>query len=220
MQDQQANLLDLRDSKRAEPAQLSRQGEAALPQLARHARTGNEIAHEDEQRHDRENVGEAGFEDLTALTQLKFPTRPKLELARRQSTFQEVVIGLDESTALYEARRCLSCGNCFECDGCLGACPEDAVIKLGVGHRYRFDYDSCTGCGTCYVSSMSKRVICPVFTGEVSAHNNSTKPEAVPKRSVVGVDAGGQGEADLEVARCARPDRPGAGHLLCVDDDR
>ena len=29
--------------------------------------------------------------------------------------------------------RCLSCGNCFECDGCLGACPEDAVIKLGVG---------------------------------------------------------------------------------------
>ena len=27
--------------------------------------------------------------------------------------------------------------NCFECDGCLGACPEDAVIKLGPGHRYR-----------------------------------------------------------------------------------
>ena len=49
--------------------------------------------------------------------------------------------------AVYEAGRCLSCGNCFECDGCLGACPEDAVIKLGPGHRYRFDYDRCTGCG-------------------------------------------------------------------------
>ena len=46
--------------------------------------------------------------------------------------------------------RCLSCGNCIECDGCMGACPEDAVIKLGKGLRYRFDYTKCTGCGTCY----------------------------------------------------------------------
>jgi hypothetical protein len=26
----------------------------------------------------------------------------------------DAVRGLDESTALFEARRCLSCGNCFE----------------------------------------------------------------------------------------------------------
>ena len=38
---------------------------------------------------------------------------------------------------MFEARRCLSCGNCIECDGCLGACPEDAVIKLGPGLRYQ-----------------------------------------------------------------------------------
>ena len=49
--------------------------------------------------------------------------------------------GLAQTEAAFEAGRCLSCGNCFECDGCLGACPEDAVIKLGVGQRYRFDYD-------------------------------------------------------------------------------
>ena len=42
--------------------------------------------------------------------------------------------------ALYEARRCLSCGNCFECDNCYGACPEDAIVKLGPGLRYRYDY--------------------------------------------------------------------------------
>ena len=42
-----------------------------------------------------------------------------------------MVGGLSDEEAGYEARRCLSCGNCFECDGCLGACPEDAVIKLG-----------------------------------------------------------------------------------------
>ena len=64
--------------------------------------------------------------------------------------FAEVVGGLSDDEATYEAGRCLSCGNCFECDGCLGACPEDAVIKLGVGHRYEFDYDRCTGCAVCF----------------------------------------------------------------------
>jgi Pyruvate/2-oxoacid:ferredoxin oxidoreductase delta subunit len=59
------------------------------------------------------------------------------------------VAGLSPEEATFEAGRCLSCGNCFECDGCLGSCPEDAVIKLGPGNRYRFDYDLCTGCGTC-----------------------------------------------------------------------
>jgi NADPH-dependent glutamate synthase beta subunit-like oxidoreductase len=64
--------------------------------------------------------------------------------------FSEVTGGLTEQEAAYEASRCLSCGNCFECDGCVGACPEDAVIKLGKGHRYRFDYSRCTGCAACY----------------------------------------------------------------------
>ena len=76
--------------------------------------------------------------------------RPQLEAARRQSTFEEVVGGLDESTALYEARRCLSCGNCFSCDNCYGVCPDNAVIKLGGGDEpYSFDYDYCKGCGIC-----------------------------------------------------------------------
>jgi NADPH-dependent glutamate synthase beta subunit-like oxidoreductase len=75
------------------------------------------------------------------------PERPTDE---RLSDFGEVVGGLTAEQATYEAQRCLSCGNCFECDGCLGACPEDAVVKLGEGHRYRFDYDRCTGCATCF----------------------------------------------------------------------
>jgi NADPH-dependent glutamate synthase beta subunit-like oxidoreductase len=76
--------------------------------------------------------------------------QPELDPAGRVGDFTEVVGGLTAQQAAYEANRCLSCGNCFECDGCLGACPEDAVIKLGKGHRYRFDYDRCSGCGTCY----------------------------------------------------------------------
>ena len=75
--------------------------------------------------------------------------RPVLDAARRQSTFEEVVGGLDETNALFEARRCMSCGNCFECDNCYGVCPDNAVIKLGPGQRYAFDYDYCKGCGLC-----------------------------------------------------------------------
>ncbi len=76
--------------------------------------------------------------------------QPEVAPERRVTGFDEVVGGLSAEEAVYEAGRCLSCGNCFECDGCLGACPEDAVIKLGPGHRYRFDYDRCTGCGACF----------------------------------------------------------------------
>ena len=75
--------------------------------------------------------------------------RPQLDLVRRQTTFEEVVAGLDETNALFEARRCMSCGNCFECDNCYGVCPDNAVIKLGSGQRYDFNYDYCKGCGIC-----------------------------------------------------------------------
>ncbi|HWJ50728.1 MAG TPA: NAD(P)-binding protein [Solirubrobacteraceae bacterium] len=74
---------------------------------------------------------------------------PRLGAIRRQSTFEEVQLGLDEANALFEARRCLSCGNCFECDSCYGVCPDNAVIKLAVGERYEIDLDYCKGCGIC-----------------------------------------------------------------------
>jgi 2-oxoacid:acceptor oxidoreductase delta subunit (pyruvate/2-ketoisovalerate family) len=75
--------------------------------------------------------------------------RPMLDIARRQTSFDEVQGGLDEGSALFEARRCLSCGNCFECDNCYGVCPDNAVIKLGPGQRFEFNYDYCKGCGLC-----------------------------------------------------------------------
>jgi Pyruvate/2-oxoacid:ferredoxin oxidoreductase delta subunit len=60
------------------------------------------------------------------------------------------VLGLDESTALLESRRCMSCGNCFSCDNCYGVCPDNAVIKLGLpGEKYLIDLDYCKGCGLC-----------------------------------------------------------------------
>jgi NADPH-dependent glutamate synthase beta subunit-like oxidoreductase len=75
--------------------------------------------------------------------------RPQLDIARRTSSFDEVQGGLSEDNALFEARRCLSCGNCFECDNCYGVCPDNAVVKLGPGNRFQFNYDYCKGCGMC-----------------------------------------------------------------------
>jgi len=74
---------------------------------------------------------------------------PALDRVRRQTTFEEVHGGLDETNALFEARRCLSCGNCFECDNCYGVCPDNAINKLGPGMRFDFKYDYCKGCGLC-----------------------------------------------------------------------
>jgi 2-oxoacid:acceptor oxidoreductase delta subunit (pyruvate/2-ketoisovalerate family) len=93
----------------------------------------------------------AAFEQLNPWYYSDAPktVRPMLDIARRKSSFDEVVAGLDETNALFEARRCLSCGNCFECDNCYGVCPDNAVIKLGPGKRFQFNYDYCKGCGLC-----------------------------------------------------------------------
>jgi 2-oxoacid:acceptor oxidoreductase delta subunit (pyruvate/2-ketoisovalerate family) len=101
--------------------------------------------------------GLAEFDGLNSWYYTDAPrsVQPTLELARRRSTFEEVVGGLDETTALFEARRCLSCGNCFDCDNCFGVCPDNSVIKLEgrdrevAGRGYAFDYDFCKGCGIC-----------------------------------------------------------------------
>ena len=93
----------------------------------------------------------ATFEALNTWYYAEAPHQQRARLAgpRRASGFEEVVQGLDAETALFEARRCMSCGNCFECDNCFGVCPDNAVIKLGPGNRYEFDYDYCKGCGIC-----------------------------------------------------------------------
>ncbi len=94
----------------------------------------------------------AGFRKLHMWYKTDAPQKEqdKLAPAVAVKSFDEVVSGLSEPAARFEAQRCLSCGNCFECDGCFGACPEDAIIKLGKGNRYKFNFDACTGCGVCY----------------------------------------------------------------------
>ncbi|HQR78263.1 MAG TPA: NAD(P)-binding protein, partial [Burkholderiaceae bacterium] len=68
--------------------------------------------------------GPASFDRLNTWYYADAPktVRPLLDIARRTSTFEEVQKGLTEFNAQFEARRCLSCGNCFECDNCYGVC--------------------------------------------------------------------------------------------------
>jgi NADPH-dependent glutamate synthase beta subunit-like oxidoreductase/Pyruvate/2-oxoacid:ferredoxin oxidoreductase delta subunit len=97
--------------------------------------------------------------------------QPELDPGERVEGFSEVVGALQTDDAVFEANRCLSCGNCCECDGCLGACPEDAVIKLGPGRRYRFDYERCTGCRACFEQ-------CPVHSIDMIAEEAPNPPWA------------------------------------------
>lgn len=94
---------------------------------------------------------EATYDRLTTWYYADAPeqVRGELAAARRVKDFSEVTRPLAPEQAVFEARRCMSCGSCFECDNCYGMCPDDAIIKLGPGEKYRIDYDYCKGCGIC-----------------------------------------------------------------------
>jgi glutamate synthase (NADPH/NADH) small chain len=68
--------------------------------------------------------------------------------------FEERVMGLPEEEAVAEAKRCMSCGMCFECDNCVIFCPQDAVHRTPktestMGRYVYTDYNACIGCHIC-----------------------------------------------------------------------
>jgi len=68
--------------------------------------------------------------------------------------FHERLLGLSEEETIDEAKRCMSCGMCFECDNCVIFCPQDAVYRVKKGEnttgRYvATDYAKCIGCHIC-----------------------------------------------------------------------
>jgi NADPH-dependent glutamate synthase beta subunit-like oxidoreductase len=68
--------------------------------------------------------------------------------------FAERHYGLEEERAIEEAKRCMSCGMCFECDNCVIFCPQDAVFRVKkdkstTGRYVDTDYDKCVGCHIC-----------------------------------------------------------------------
>jgi NADPH-dependent glutamate synthase beta subunit-like oxidoreductase len=70
------------------------------------------------------------------------------------NNFEERMLPLLEAQAQAEAKRCMSCGLCFECDNCVVYCPQTAVFKVKKGQattgRYvDTDYNKCVGCHIC-----------------------------------------------------------------------
>jgi NADPH-dependent glutamate synthase beta subunit-like oxidoreductase len=70
------------------------------------------------------------------------------------NNFEERVLPLTEAEAIAEAKRCMSCGLCFECDNCVVYCPQTAVFKVKksqstTGRYVDTDYTKCIGCHIC-----------------------------------------------------------------------
>ena len=68
--------------------------------------------------------------------------------------FQDRLGVLPQDQAVAEAKRCMSCGMCFECDNCVVYCPQTAVFrvpkaKATLGRYVDTDYNKCIGCHIC-----------------------------------------------------------------------
>ena len=70
------------------------------------------------------------------------------------NNFEERLHPLLEAQAVAEAKRCMSCGQCFECDNCVVYCPQTAVFKVPkakstTGRYVDTNYAKCIGCHIC-----------------------------------------------------------------------
>jgi NADPH-dependent glutamate synthase beta subunit-like oxidoreductase len=62
---------------------------------------------------------------------------------------REIAAGLSMDQALEEAKRCMSCGMCFDCETCWMYCQNNAFERLPKGQHYRLKLDVCNGCKKC-----------------------------------------------------------------------
>jgi Pyruvate/2-oxoacid:ferredoxin oxidoreductase delta subunit len=92
----------------------------------------------------------------------QFSITPRRRRRQREVTadavlgdFSERLFALSEEDAVAEARRCMSCGLCFECDNCLIFCPQQAISRVPkeervLGRYVQTDYSRCIGCHICH----------------------------------------------------------------------
>ena len=78
----------------------------------------------------------------------------KIDASNVLCNTEERMIALTEAQAQAEAKRCMSCGLCFECDNCVVYCPQTAVFrvpkaKATTGRYVDTNYDKCIGCHIC-----------------------------------------------------------------------
>ncbi len=61
----------------------------------------------------------------------------------------EIEIGLSEAEVLEEAKRCMSCGMCMDCETCWMYCSNNCFVKLPKGEHYKVKLELCNGCKKC-----------------------------------------------------------------------
>jgi dissimilatory sulfite reductase flavoprotein subunit len=66
-----------------------------------------------------------------------------------RSAGTEVQLGLAEDQALDEAKRCMSCGMCMDCETCWMYCTNNCFVKLPKGEHYKVKLELCNGCKKC-----------------------------------------------------------------------
>ena len=61
----------------------------------------------------------------------------------------EIGRGLSQDEAVEEARRCMSCGMCMDCESCWMYCTNNCFTRLPKGEHYAIKMDLCNGCKKC-----------------------------------------------------------------------
>jgi len=61
----------------------------------------------------------------------------------------EVQLGLSEADAVAEAKRCLSCGMCMDCETCWMYCANSCFARMPKGQHYKLKLELCNGCKKC-----------------------------------------------------------------------
>ncbi len=99
-------------------------------------------------------VVRADIMKLDSYVPLERTTEKFVAPEERKTNFNEIRFALTEEQVIEEAKRCLSCGRCFDCDNCYTFCSDSAVKKLDknehpFGDHYKFALDTCQGCKKC-----------------------------------------------------------------------
>lgn len=69
---------------------------------------------------------------------------------QRVNDFDPFIYGFTKEEFIEEAKRCMSCGLCFDCGNCFTYCSHSGVKKLPKGQHYEFHLETCDGCMKCF----------------------------------------------------------------------
>jgi len=61
----------------------------------------------------------------------------------------EIECGFTNEEALDEAKRCMSCGMCMDCETCWMYCTYNCFVRLPKGEHYKIKMEVCNGCKKC-----------------------------------------------------------------------